>query len=360
MNILQLINYLGRGGTEKYITSLAEELHGESCNFLIAYSEDGGGLSFFKDNHIKSYRIKMRSFYDLKAAKELANFCKENSVDVIHTHFLRENYIAILSKLYGNKCKVINTRHMLSENNTFIKSLNRIMSKFNSSIIAVSKSVEKLLYRELGKNKNIVLIYNGISFENTDNRSSFREEFDIDDNVIIISTIARFSQEKGYKFLIESIYELVNDKDFIYKDKIKFVLAGNGKLLEDSKELVKNLKLEDYIIFTGYREDVENILNSTDIYVSPSEYEAFGLSLIEAMAKKIPVISTKSGGPEEFINDNTGILIEYGDKNNFVKNLNALLKDKNLREYYGVNGFKLAKSKFDIKISAKKTLNLYK
>ena len=113
--VLHLLNYLGNGGTEVYIYLLAKKLHNKKCKFYIAYSQDGLGRKMFEDMGIELIHLEMKSPFDLYAAKELKRICKELDIDVIHTHFLRENYISIFSKLRGNNPKLIHTRHMLLE-----------------------------------------------------------------------------------------------------------------------------------------------------------------------------------------------------------------------------------------------------
>lgn len=365
-NVLHLINYLGSGGSEIYIYTLAKKLHNKKSNFYIAYSEEGKGIKLFEDLGIKTIKFQMNSPFDLNAAKELKRLCKELSIDVIHTHFLRENYISILSKLLGNKVRIINTRHMLFENSKSVIMTNKFFTKFNDSLIAVSSSVKDQLIEDEGINKNKVkLIYTGIDLDEW-NKSiplTFRDEFKIPKDEILITTIARFSKEKGHEFLIDSIKYF---KDYIKMQNLdlpfKFVLVGEGELLDNIIDKAKSLQISKDIIFTGYRRDIENILKSSDIFVLPSNNEAFGLSIIEAMAAGLPVITTDSGGTREIINKslNNGILIEYGDKQKLAEGLVSLLQDTKLREQYITNGYKVLRENFNLEKTIEETYNLYK
>lgn len=365
-NVLHLINYLGSGGSEIYIYTLARKLHNKKCNFYIAYSEEGKGLKLLEDLGIKTIKFQMDGPFDLNAAKELKRLCKELSIDVIHTHFLRENYISILSKFLGNKVRVINTRHMLFENSKSVIITNKFFTKFNEYLIAVSSSVKDQLIDHEGINKNKVkLIYTGIDLEEW-NKSiplSFRDEFNISKDEILITTVARFSKEKGHDFLIDSIKHF---KDYIKMQNLefpfKFVLVGEGELFDDIIDEAKSLHISDDIIFTGYRRDIENILKSSDIFVLPSNNEAFGLSILEAMAAGLPVITTDSGGTREIINEklDNGILIEYGDKQKLAEGLVSLIKDEKLKKQYILNGYKALREHFNLEKTIEETYNLYK
>ena len=164
MNILHLINYTGGGGTENYIYSLIEKVDRE--NILVVYNEKGDGYQKFENLGINMIQMDMKSFHDIKASKKLKYICSEYKIDIVHTHFLRENFIALISKFLGNKVKVINTRHMLDKNHGLIKYINRFMTRFNHKIIAVSQAVERLLFEEISS-KNIEMIYTGVDLTNS-------------------------------------------------------------------------------------------------------------------------------------------------------------------------------------------------
>jgi glycosyltransferase involved in cell wall biosynthesis len=365
-NVLHLINYLGGGGSEIYIYTLAKKLHNNHCKFYIAYSEEGKGLKLFEDLGIETIKLQMNSPFDIKAANELKKICKELSIDVIHTHFLRENYISILSKLLGNKVRVINTRHMLDKNSKSVISMNKFFTRFNDSIIAVSSSVRNQMIYDEGLNPNkIKLIYTGVDLEEWSKPSSlnFRDEYKIPEGEILITTIARFSKEKGHEFLINSIkyfkdYIKTNNPEF----KFKFVLVGEGELFNDIIDKAKDLQIYDDIIFTGYRRDIKNILKSSDIFILPSNNEAFGLSILEAMAAGLPVITTNSGGTREIINKDfdNGIIIEYGEIHKLSESLIVLIENKELKEQYIANGYKTLSTHFNIEKTIEETYNLYK
>lgn len=363
--VLHLLNYLGNGGTETYIYLLAKKLHNKNCKFYLAYSEDGIGRKMFEDLGVELIHMNMRSPFDINGAKELKRICRELSIDVIHTHFLRENYISIISKLLGNRPKLINTRHMLLENSKGVILTNKVFTRFNDAIIAVSSSVKRQLLEEGISEKRIELIYNGIDISEWDEpiTLTFRKELNIPEDVLLITSVARFTEEKGHEFLLDSIHLL---REYIQNHEIdgkrfKFILVGDGILLENMKKKAYELGINDDIIFTGFRRDIKDILKSSDIYISHSKSEAFGISILEAIAAHLPVITTDSGGTKEIINpeSNNGILIDYGDKEALVENIFKLINDEELRNSYSSKAIELTKQKFNLDKIAQSTYNLY-
>jgi glycosyltransferase involved in cell wall biosynthesis len=373
IKVLHLINYLGTGGTEKYIYSLAAKLHNRLCRFYIAYSVEGNGRMPFEKSGVDLLKLEMKSPFDIGAARKLKKFCSHHSIDVIHTHFLRENYIAILSKIIGNRVKIINTRHMLLESSKAVIAANRFFTQYNDKIIAVSAKVKEQLLKEGIRPDKVKLIYNGIDPEqwNTHTPLSFRREAGIAEDEIVIASVARFSPEKGHEFLLDGIRtfkDMLNSiptKDTITSDlkntRFRFVLVGDGELHGQIVKKAKALGLHDDILFTGYRQNIKDILKSSDIFISHSSSEAFGISILEAMASGLPVIATDSGGTAEIVNDRlkSGILIDYGDKEAMAVSIILLLQNRELMNEYIENGYKIIREHFNLDKTSEETYNLY-
>ncbi|MDI6618672.1 MAG: glycosyltransferase [Clostridiales bacterium] len=327
INVLHLINYSGKGGTEKYILTLIKNLDKNGCRFYLAYSIKGELIAELEKINIKTFKIPMRSCFDIRAAFLLKKICEKYSVDIVHTHFLRENCISILSKILGNKIKIINTRHMLTENSTLVGFINRISSVYVNRFIAVSNAVKEQLVREGISSSKISMIYNGVNLKYWNGKCEpyIRKELKIDGNDFVVTNIARFTEEKGHSFLFDSI-KTFNKKNEERRDRrnIKFLLAGDGDLLEHFKNITLKEDTYSNVILTGYRKDIKSILDESDLYVSPSKSEAFGISIIEALACGKPVIATDTGGQAEILKGNKcGVLVNYGDIDSFC---NAMMK----------------------------------
>ena len=190
----------------------------------------------FEGLGINTTQLRMRCPFDVKAALQLKKLCRQLSIDVIHTHFLRENYVSILSKMAGNRVGIINTRHMLFENSRLVVLFNRVFTRCNSRIIAVSRHVRERLIKE-GINENrIAMIYNGVDPDEWTYPSpnAFRKDAGISDKDMLITSVSRFSPEKGHDFIIDVIGYMRKNRSALGLTgrKYKFVLAGVGPLHE--------------------------------------------------------------------------------------------------------------------------------
>lgn len=364
LRILYLINHAGKGGTERYVHSLARRLNGTSAEVYFACNEEGPLIERMEELGIPVYRLKMRSRFDLNAARSLALLCRELKIDIVHTHFLREYYVALLSRFFGSGVRVVHTCHMAHVAHPVDKVLNRFLPYGRTRIIAVSHAVERSLIRQGIRPRNIQVIYNGVDVDyfGEDTASSIREELGIGSDSILAVSIARFSPEKGHSFLIRSIARLVEkEPGIISGNKIRFLLVGDGETLGECKKLADDLGLSDLIVFAGYRSDVRNILRGSDIYICHSMHEALGISILEAMACMLPIITTDVGGTGEIVNDESrcGIRVKYGDVDAMADAMIQLFENRGLREEYGRNGLETVRKEFSIGTMVEKTWKVY-
>lgn len=177
-------------------------------------------------------------------------------------------------------------------------------------------------------------------------------------NATIISAAGRFDDGKGFDVLIRAFAKLlavVGDKK-----KTKLLLLGDGKLKERYQYMVDELGITDAVIMPGFVSDVRPWLWSSDIYVMPSKApEAFGLSLLEAMASGNAVIATSSGGPEEIIGDGqSGIIVPPTDDRLLFEAIKALTENEELLDKYKCNAVSRA-LEFDMDKIADMTVSYY-
>src|SRR5690554_164888 len=106
------------------------------------------------------------------------------------------------------------------------------------------------------------------------------------------------------------------------------MMVGDGPERLDAEKLVKELGIENKVIFFGNSSEIDSILNYSDLFLLPSETESFGLAALEAMANKVPVVSSNSGGlPEVNIQGVSGFLDNIGDINGMVQHSMEILKN---------------------------------
>lgn len=359
MNVLYLINYAGNAGTEKYVYNLIKTFEGKDTKCHLGYNVAGKLSQDIEAMGIPTLKFNMRHPFDKKAAKILADYCRENKIDVIHAQYPRENYIAILSKKYYSAPKVVYTSHLTLKTNLLWKITNKIFTPKNHKIISVcNKGKELLIGNGVCKDK-IEVIFNGISpHEHTPANPDLRKELGIAEDAFVITTLARYHFSKGLEFFVESIEKLtgLTDKKFV------LLILGEGELWDKISAMIKEKNLTDVIYQLGYRTDTDEILKISNLYVNSAKCrEALSFAILEAMDASLPVIATNVGGNGDIVSpkNDCGILVEYGDSDQMANAIKTLMDDKTLWERYSKNALKAIDEVFNLDKLLDDTYKLY-
>jgi len=359
LKVLYLLNHAGKAGTEAYVRSLVERLDNKHIKAYFAYNEEGLLAENLRAMGVETFRIKMRNPFDIKAVWDLNRLCRKLEIDLIHTQYLRENYIALLSRLLNPRVKVMWTNHFILANNAVLKITNRMLTHLQANIIAVCNRGKEMMIANGNDRSKIHVIFNGVApnYWGEPEASTLRKEFNIADDTFVMFCGSRFEYDKGHKFLINSIAELkkITDKKFIC------LLSNDGPFLEDCKQQVKELGLEDVVKFLGFRKDMKNLYSGSDLYINSSWHEALSFAIIEALAAGLPVVATDMGGNSDIINDETkcGLLVKYDDAKGMAQAIKKVMDDEKLREEFKRNALKTVNDKFNLDKMVMETYNLY-
>ncbi len=361
MTILYLINYAGRGGTEKYVRTLASEYKRRGDKIIFVYNEAGLLLDELSAMDIPCKRLEMKSPYDIGAAKRLAKICRENGVDVIHTQFPRENYIAILSKLFYKKPRLFNTSHLIIKTGAAWRITNKIVTPHDEKIFAVCNLGKKTLIQNGIPAGKVEVIHNGVDIEEIERLAEtpmLRDELGIGSDVFLISTLTRYSAEKGLHFLVDTVAELKKMTD----EKFVMAIAGDGDMFDEIGRKIDALGLSDVIYRLGYRRDTVNVLASSDLSVNLSSTEALSFAILESLASGVPVVATDVGGTGDIINEETdsGILVPYNEPKTAAEAVLSLMRDKEKYGHLKENAKITAKTRFSEKMMLDKIYSHYK
>lgn len=359
INILYLINYAGKGGTEKYIETLTENLNKKEFEIFLCYNENGELKDSLEKKNIKCKRLEMKNPFDIISAYKLSKYCRENKIDIIHTHFMRENYIALLSKIFYSKVKVIYTNHITIENNIVIRFFNNIFTKMQSEIISVCNHGKEVLKSNGFDSNKITVIFNGINIDywSKEYKSTIRSEFDIEPDKVILLSTSRFTKEKGHEFLIDSI-SVLRAKGV---ENFVLLLTNDGPLLEEMKNKVSKLNLNKFVKFVEHRKDVKNLLYGSNIFLNSSIYEALSFAILEAISTGRVVLATDTAGTRDIINNNeNGFLVKYGEVDKYSEKIKELIANNKELLRISQNALRTANEKFDIHKMIGHTEKIYK
>lgn len=241
----------------------------------------------------------------------LNRWIRREHIDIVHTYLFYSNIVGVLAgKLAG--VQVILSKRALDVNwmPRRHKMINRLIHSLADRITVVSDGVGRsAIERDKIPAEKIVRIYNGVDSvefsRHTDGRAATRGNLGIAGNSPVIGTVAHFRNVKGHKYLLEAAAKIIRN----FPDAV-FLWIGEGELEKDLRNTVKSRRLDANIRFLGYRVDISALLEAMDIFVLPSVEEGMSNALLEAMAKKIPVIATDVGGNPEIVeHERSGLLV---------------------------------------------------
>ena len=163
-------------------------------------------------------------------------------------------------------------------------------------------------------------------FSNTEN-NSFKKEYKLDDKPVVLF-VGNLIKRKNVDSILEA--KKIASSDYY------LVVVGDGPLFKKLKKKVEDENIHD-VIFTGARNDVENIIPSCDVLILPSFSESFGLVLIEALACGKPVIGSDVGGITEIITDNVGLLVDPKKVSSIARAIDKMINDNDFRYLLSLN-----------------------
>ncbi|MCI8478792.1 MAG: glycosyltransferase family 4 protein [Oscillospiraceae bacterium] len=360
MKVLYLINHAGKAGTERYVETLVRYLGGTKVQAHFAYHEGGLLVERMEGMHVPVRQIEMRSRFDRKAAREVAALCAEWDIDLIHCHYLREHYIALMAKKYRPGLHVVYTNHFVMANDAVTRLSNRWMDRKQDQMIAVCNRGKEQLIANGWSGARIQVIFNAVDLEawaGDRSESTLRTELGLPEDRFVMLCASRFAADKGHRYLIDSLKRLTQ----ITQVPFTMVLAGDGPLLEGCKQQVQALGLEEQVKFIGFRKDVKNLYKGSDLYVNSSEHEALSFLIIEAMAAGLPVVATDMGGNRDIVNDEAGcgLLVEYNNPVSMSDALKRLMEDPELLANCRAGALRTVEKKFEIHKLAEATYQVY-
>jgi glycosyltransferase involved in cell wall biosynthesis len=255
---------------------------------------------------------------------------KEN-IDLIHSHLPDQNFYSCLAgRLTGRK--VVVTYHGAPTAGMGMRGAIKSWTvRHNAAaIVVVSDFLKGLLVSAGFPVERMTRIYNGINMDLfvPGAGSNLRRELGLADNTKLIGMVANLRESKGYEHFVQAARRV---SDSIPEARFFAVGQRDEAIAKRVEALVRELNLERTFFFLGFRPDVAEILNSLDLFVLSSVSEGLSIATIEAMAAGKPVVVTRSGGPQEIVEDGrTGILVPPSDSGALASKICELLGNPRL------------------------------
>ncbi len=314
---------------------------------------------FALDHHVVKGKFDWGGFF------RLYHFLKRSKPDIFHVHLASpgESTLPFLASRLAGIPVIIATEHSPSYfplERFYSVRVKNFCQRFIDRIIALSESGQHILVHKFGINpKKISVVYNGVNIVERNSEEAQREtrqKLGIKEGSTVVVTISEITEKKGIGVLLQAA------EQFIKKEApVHFLIIGEGHLRDTFQSHYGSYIEERHMIFTGYQEDVKPYLSISDLFVLPSFGEEIPFSLLEAMAARIPVVSTAVGGiPEIIKHAESGWLVKPNDANDLFSGIMQVMQDKTVAQALSRNAFHLIETKFSLSTMIDLTERIYR
>ncbi|AGB42271.1 glycosyltransferase [Halobacteroides halobius DSM 5150] len=363
--ILFLNSCVEWGGGEKWTFETALELHNRGYQVTVGSVPNSELYQRAKENGLNTKVVPIRGSLTVLNPVKLISFVNYLKSEEIDTIFLNLSQDLKFGGLAGRLAGVDKT---IYRRGSAIPIKDRFYTEFLlencvTDIIANSQSTKETILENTAQwlsEEKIEIIYNGIKLNKVEQEQEvgpdIRDEFGINKETTLIGNVGRLSEQKGHKYLVKTV-DLLKDR----LDDFKVLVVGKGELESKIKKQVKDLDLEEYIIFTGFRSDIYNIMSQMDFLLHTALWEGFGFVIAEAMAVGKPIVSTNvSNISEIIIEGKTGYLAESKKPENIAKEVIKMVKlSPDERNKMGQLGKEIVKDNFAFQDKVSRLEDLY-
>ncbi len=353
LHVLQVIDDATVGGGQQHVLLLARGLRDRGFGVTVACAGSGYLVDELQKSSIQVVPVALKNKVSIGQIFRLAGICRERRIDVLHTHGGTAGLWGRLAGVWGGVPVRIHTHHGLhalhwnrSVKSMAAQGMEFLLKYMTSSVICVSEGEARLGVRHnIVDRRNCVVIRNGIAlkdFESPADPQEVRKEFGFLPEHVVIGTVGRFHIQKGYEYLVGAMPAILKNHQLA-----RFLLVGEGELLETVRAAIASQGLNDKVVLTGARYDIPRLLGSMDIFVLPSLWEGFPLSLLEASAAGKALVATDVEGNSEIVQVGVnGLLAPPRDSGALAHAIEELISNVAVRRHMGQRAREIARSSY--------------
>lgn len=362
IKVLHIVKSLGRGGAEMLLQEVLQEHDLDVFEFhfiyflpwknqMVAGIEANGGIVkiFPATNNIRI----------ITQVPKIIDYIKKHEIKLVHCHLPWAGFAGrLIYKLHH--VPVIYTEHNIQDRYHFItKFLNKITFNWQTKVIAVSNDVADSIQRSIHPKIPIQIILNGVNtrtfVRNSLDRISKRNELGLKEDDILIGVIAVFRFQKRLKEWIE-LFKSIREKH----SNVKGCIVGDGILKNEIMAHIKEMGMENDIIFPGLQPNVKPWISAFDIFMMTSSFEGLPIALLESMSMECAIVSTDAGGIKEVIRSGIdGFTSPVSEWHLLENHLEYLIKDKSALQRFSSQSRLRVQESFSLQKMVKETEATY-
>jgi GT2 family glycosyltransferase len=369
IKVLRIITRLNVGGPAIHVALLTKGLDSgrfESILITGKVSSQEGNMSYLLDGIddqtiiIPELQREVRLGKDLRSFWRVFRVMKQEKPHIVHTHTAKAGAIGriavfVYNLIYGKKARVFHTFHGHIFKGYFSRRrtqlfvwIERLLARITNLIIVLGESQKEELCSKyiIGPSHKFETVKLGLDldpyFSANEVKGRFRRSLGIDHNTNLVGIVGRLVPIKNHRMFLRSARIFVDQNPDV---PVAFLIVGDGELREDLEMFCNQCGLSDHVKFCGWRRDLPNVYADLDILCLTSVNEGTPVSIIEAMASSVPVVSTDAGGVRDLLGTlmpgisedgfqvrERGILCHQDDPEGFAMGLQFLIQNRRIWE----------------------------
>jgi L-malate glycosyltransferase len=310
---MQVVLSLGPGGTERLVIDLVRRLQSRFRMSVCCLDARGAWAPQVESLGVPLTACSRRSGFRPSLSGQIAELARREQVDVLHCHHYTPFVYGALAAWRSPRPALLFTEHgRLNDAPPSLKrrTVNRFLSRIPRRVYAVSRDLAGHVSAEGFATVDVV--HNGIDpgpEPTPASRANARQALGLAADAFVVSTVARIDPVKDLGTLVRAFATATTDVTNAH-----LVIVGDGPDRGAVEQLARDAGVSDRVLITGVRGDARELLHAADVYVNSSITEGISLTILEAMAARLPVVATRVGGTPEIVADETcGLLVDRGD-----------------------------------------------
>ncbi len=351
MKIVQIITALNLGGAQTLLENLCYGLaeEGQDVTVVSLESEHSPVAKRLEAKGIQVLYLEKKPHFDIHITGKLAEALKELKPDVIHAHNIRKLYVLGAARKAGVR-HVVYTVHNIAQREQ--DTIGGIFSYFvfHTGLMVpvgltpmVTESIKQRYHL-----KDVETIYNGTDLD----RFSPKADYTLQEHPMLLN-IARLEEQKNHRMLFTAFQTVL-----AAFPKAELTIVGDGQLEAELKELASSQGIREKVHFEGRKDDVAPYFPAADLFVMSSTYEGMPMTLIEAMASGMPIVTTNVGGIPDMLTNEDSALLTSTDAASLAEAIIRVMSDAELRQRLGKKASE-ASIRFSHLTMARSYLELY-
>lgn len=301
------------------------------------------------------HEMKMSGELDAGMATRLLRLIRQERPDIVHLHSRRgaDLWGGVAARLAGVPC-VLSRR----VDNPEARWQVALKYRLYDHVITISEGIRQVLLSEGLAPDRVTCVRSAVDaapYLQPVDRAAFRREFGLPQESLVIGMVAQLIRRKGHRYLLDAVHALRGRHP-----SLRVVLFGQGPLREELEAETRERGLADIVVFAGFRKDLPQWLGGLDILAHPADMEGLGVSLLQASAAAVPIVTSRAGGLPEAVADGvSGLLTEAGDVPALTAALDRLLAEPELRSRLGQAGRARILNEFSVEAMVRGNLAVY-